>query len=64
MEPTVNDIYFMSEQTSKDELDDLVKQFQSLPTHEEKTAFLHENPKLQSVISTVHFPKPAAIKPS
>jgi len=48
-----------SETATKDELDALVKQFQSLASHAEKTEFLHENPKLQQVISLIHFPKPA-----
>jgi hypothetical protein len=47
-----------TENTIKDELDALVKQFQSLPSHADKCDFLHDNPKLQQVISTVHFPKP------
>jgi len=48
-----------SETENKAKLDALVKQFQSLPTHAEKTAFLHENPDLQRVISVIHFPKPS-----
>jgi hypothetical protein len=51
----------MAEQTFKDykdELDALVKQFQALPDVAAKTDFLHENPKLQAVISVIHFPKP------
>ena len=47
----------MTETATKDELDALVKQFQSLPDHASKTDFLHENPKLQQVISLIHFPK-------
>ena len=54
----------MSEAIPKDELDALVKQFQALPDHDSKIEFLHDNPKLQSVISVIHFPKPSATKPT
>lgn len=47
-----------TETATKEELEALEKQFRSLLTREEQTAFLHENPKLQQLISVIHFPKP------
>jgi len=49
-----------TETATRDELEALVKQFQALPDHAAKTDFLHDNPKLQQVISPIHFPKPTS----
>jgi hypothetical protein len=45
---------------SNEELARLVKEFQSLESHEKKCEFLwaKENAELQRVISVIHFPKP------
>lgn len=42
-------------------VDELVKQFQSIPNHEDRCKFFHDNfAVLATIFRPVHFPKPEA----
>ena len=53
----------MSDQATKEELDALVKQFQTLKDHSARVDFLRKNPNALRRIPVAHFPELSEDKP-